>query len=120
MDNKINIYAYEDNIDFSNYTSDIKAIAIYMPTFYDIGKIDDIKMSFHFGWKSIINAKPLFNEHYKPRHHIGKDNYLVYYDLCNIEVIKKQIKTAKAPAIYGFGIYYFWNYGNILFVNLEK
>jgi hypothetical protein len=115
LDNKLHSYIYEDNIDFSNYTSDIKCIAIYIPTFYDIAKKDGIKILFQFGWKSIVNAKPLFKEHYQPRKPIESHKYLGYYDLSNIEVSKKQIQIAKSNGIYGFGIYYYWTYGKILF-----
>jgi hypothetical protein len=34
--NNINSFLYENNIDYSNYLTDIKAIAIYFPNFYSI------------------------------------------------------------------------------------
>ena len=37
-----------------------------------------------------------------------------YYELTNLEVIKKQIHLAKSHGIYGFGIYYYWFSGKRL------
>ena len=34
--NNINLLFYENNIDFSKFVTDIKAIAIYLPNFYSI------------------------------------------------------------------------------------
>ena len=113
--NKINNVIYEDNIDFSNYSSDIKAIAIYLPTFYDLNNKKKIINKFKNSWKSIQNSIPLFNEHYQPRKPLNKIEYLGYYDLRSIEVIKKQIQIAKNHGIFGFGIYYYWQSGISLF-----
>ena len=114
-DNKINNKIYEDNIDFSNYSSDIKVIALYLPTFYNMNNNKDTKNPYNYGWKSIQNSIPLFKGHYQPRKPINISKYLGYYDLSFIEVIKKQIQFAKNHGIYGFGIYYYWSFGKILF-----
>ena len=34
IDNIINISIYENNMNFSNYYTEIKAIALYLPSFY--------------------------------------------------------------------------------------
>ena len=38
IDNQYNITEYEKNIDFSNYSSDIKTIALYLPRFQNISE----------------------------------------------------------------------------------
>ena len=112
-DNKIENFVYEENIDFSNYSSDIKAIAIYVPTFYNINNKN--KIISDVGWNSIRNAKPLYKEHNQPRKPISEDKYLGYYDLSDVKVIKKQVQLAKSHGIYGFGIYYYWYFGAIFY-----
>ena len=55
--------------------------------------------------------------HHQPRIPGDKINYLDYYNLTNISVIKKQVELAKSHGIYGFAIYYYWFSGKKL---LEK
>ena len=62
-----------------------------------------------------MNAKPLYKGHYQPRIPLNKEKYLGNYDINKIEVIKRQVQLAKRHGIYGFGIYYYWISGNILF-----
>ena len=113
LDNEKKENEYEDNTDFSKYLPNIKVIAIYIPTFYYennkfLKEVDLI-------WKNVKEAKPLFNNHYQPRKPIKEDKFLGYYNLNNIKVIEKQIELAKSHGIYGFGIYYYWIDGAILF-----
>ena len=112
LDNEINISLYENNIDFSNYSSKIKVIALYLPIFFKHNYNISNKSS---EWEDIIKVKPLYKEHHQPRKPGDDKNYLGYYDLTNPEVIKKQVKLARNHGIYGFGIYFYWNYDKILF-----
>lgn len=114
-DNKL--YQYEKNIDFSNYNTDIKAIALYLPQFYSI-KENDLWWGKGFTeWTNVKKSKPLFKGHHQPRMPGDKNNYLDYYILTNSSAIKKQIELAKSHGIYGFAIYYYWFSGRRL---LEK
>ena len=115
LDNQIYDYIYEENIDFSNYTSDIKPISIFIPTFYYCENNNYYINKSYNGWENIINTKSLYYNHNQPRKPINNHIYLGYYDLNNIEVIKKQIQLAKSHGIYGFGIYYYWIGGIILY-----
>ena len=118
LDNKIDNFDFENNMDFSKYkskTKTIKVIAIYFPIFDNQSEIDEILNQNKLGWKNVKNAKPLYPHHYQPRIPIKSERYLGYYKLNNIEVIKKQIQLAKSHGIYGFGIYYYWISGIILF-----
>jgi len=111
------IRLFEKNIDFSNFTTDIKAIALYLPQFHLIKENNKWWGMGFTEWYNVRNAKPLYNDHHQPR--IPGDNiqYLGYYDLTDEETIKKQVELAKAHGIYGFGIYYYWFSGKRL---LEK
>ena len=78
IDNILDSYVYENNMNFSNYSTDIKAIALYYPTF-----------------SYINNYLFKFNNRCK--------NYTNY---SNTNLIKNKINLAKNHGIYGFGIFY--------------
>jgi len=85
IDNKFEISLYENNLNFSNYLTDIKPIAIYYPEFNNI---------------------KYFNNYYY--------NLLKNKDNKISEIILKQIDLAKSHGLYGFGIIYvFGNTQNI-------
>ena len=110
-----NQYLYEDNIDFSNYTSEFKVIAFYSPKFILTND------SFHNSekeWSYVINAKPLFDRHNQPRKPADEINYLGYYNISGPKIIKKQVELAKSHGIFGFGIYYYWSSGKIFYENI--
>ena len=108
---------YEDNIDFSKYSSDIKAIALFLPQFHSI-KENEIWWGKGFTeWKNVKKGKPLYEGHHQPRIPGDPEKYLGYYELTQSETMKKQIELAKNHGIYGFGFYYYWFSGKTL---LEK
>ena len=121
--NKIIIYIdneiseYENNIDFSNFTTNIKALALYLPQFHTIDENDKWWGKGFTEWTNVKKAHPFFYNHHQPRIPGDKFGYLEYYDLTDISVIKKQIHLAKSHGIYGFAIYYYWFSGKRL---LEK
>ena len=115
INNKIS--EFEENIDFSNNKTEIKAIALYLPQFHVIEENDKFWGKGFTEWVNVKKCKPIYKGHHQPR--IPGDNfgYLSYYDLSDIKAIEKQIKLAKSHGIYGFGIYYYWFSGKKL---LEK
>jgi len=108
---------YENNIDFSNFTTDIKAIVFYLPQFHVI-KENDIWWGEGFTeWTNVKKCLPFYKGHHQPRIPGDKNNYLEYYDLSDVNVIKQQVSLAKSHGIFGFAIYYYWFSGKRL---LEK
>ena len=115
IDNNIDEKKYEKNINFAEYKTDIKIIAIYHPNYQCI-QTDFNKTKILLNeWTNINQAKPLFESHHQPRKPGDIQKYLEYYDLSEPESILKQIELAKNHGIYGFGIYYFWFAGKKLF-----
>ena len=108
---------YENNIDFSNYSSDIKPIALFLPQFHSIKENDKWWGKGFTEWKNVKKGKPLYEGHHQPRIPGDQEHYLGYYELTKSEIMKKQIELAKSHGIYGFGIYYYWFSGKTL---LEK
>ena len=110
--NTINEIFYENNIDFSDYFTDIKAIAIYLPNFYSN------KKTYFYSYKDyddtliyLQNISLGYKGLYKPR--LLNSNYISSYNLK--QIVMKQIELAKSHGIYGFAIYYYWFSGNTRF-----
>ena len=105
-DNIITLTFYENNIDFSNYSTDIKEIAIYLPNFYSFND------TYFYSYKNLLkNVTPKYKGHHQPR--VLDKNYLDIYDLK--KVLQKQIELAKSHGIYGFAIYYYWFSGKTIY-----
>ena len=127
IDNFDKISEYEENIDFSTLKPEIKTIALYFPQFHAIEENDKFWGKGFTEWNNVKKGKPRFKGNHQPRIPGDKYGYLDYYDLTDINVIKKQIKLAKSHGIYGFGIYYYWFSGkeilgkplNILIKNID-
>ena len=111
------ISEYEKNIDFSNFTSETKVIAIYLPQFHTIEENDKWWGKGFTEWVNVKKSQRMYKGHHQPRMPGDSINYLGYYELTNANVIKKQVELAKSHGIYGFAIYYYWFSGKRL---LEK
>jgi hypothetical protein len=110
-DNNINLIFFENNIDFSNYSTDIKTIAIYLPSIYFINKTYFHSYKDNDRWIFLKNETLVYKGHHQPR--MLLKNYIRNYNLKML--IKKQIKLAKSHGIYGFAIYYYWFAGKTIF-----
>lgn len=81
-----------------------KVVAMYLPQYHRIPENDIWWGEGYTDWKAVKDAKPLFKEHNQPR--IPKDGK--YYDLSQVESIRKQAELANKYDVYGFGIYHYW------------
>ena len=117
IENNNKISEFEENSDFSEMKTEIKAIALYLPQFHEIKENNQFWGKGFTEWTNVKKCKPSFKGHHQPRIPGDPFGYLNYYDLTDINTIKKQVQLAKNHGIYGFGIYYYWFSGKQL---LEK
>jgi hypothetical protein len=99
IDNEIRFISYEENVDFSKYSTNVKIIALYLPNFNSLNFLK--------------NCIPKYKGHHQPR--IQDKRYINNYNLENYYLVKKQIQLAKSHGIYGFGIYFYWFSGKTIF-----
>ena len=113
IDNLIEDSFFEDDIDFSNYSTDIKAIAIYYPnfnlsTFVNINFRNCIyKENKKNYWKYYFEANLLNN--------INKTDFNKYITDYYKQKLINQINLAKTHGIYGFGFYLYMSENFIYF-----
>ncbi|HMK89899.1 MAG TPA: glycoside hydrolase family 99-like domain-containing protein [Methylocystis sp.] len=96
---------YQAGEDFAHLTTDIKAIAFFLPQFHSCAQNDRWWGEGFTEWKNTSKSAPRFPGHYQPREphpDIG------YYDLGLAETLKKQAELARVHGIYGFCFYYYW------------
>ena len=117
IENGNKLSEYEDDTNFTNMETHIKAIALYLPQFHIFKENNQFWGKGFTEWTNVKKCKPFFKGHHQPRIPGDKFGYLGYYDLTDIKAIESQIKLAKNHGIYGFGIYYYWFSGKQL---LEK
>ena len=90
---------YENNTNFTGYSTSIKAIALYIPEVNDSSQ-NTFYQDFSFKRNLIEemrNETDIIIE-------MEKENYF------NVKKIENQVELAKIHGIYGFGIYHYYNY----------
>ena len=91
----------------------MKIIPFYLPQFHAIPENDKFWGKDFTEWVNVKNAEPLFEGHKQPVEPLN-DNY---YNLLDINVMKRQADIARKYGVYGFCFYHYWIEGRKL---LEK
>ena len=112
IDNKIEDYKYENDIDYSEFRTEIKSIAIYFPNIYlnkfrKIISLNDIN-------KEIVKYYDISKE-YMDNQNLSNHDKKSLENSYEYKFINNQIKLAKRHGIYGFGVYIYWFSGKIFF-----
>ena len=102
---------YEDDVDFSKFTTDIKALAFYLPQFHTFPENDEWWGKGFTEWTNTRKAQPQFPSHYQPRE---PHDDIGYYDLSDYRTLQRQADMMKKHGIYGLCMYHYWFSGKRL------
>jgi len=95
----------------ADITTDIRAIAIYLPQFHEIEENSRWWGEGFTEWTNVRSAESYYHGHYQPQ---VPHSDIGYYDLNDESVLERQAQMAREHGIEGFCFYYYWFQGKRL------
>ena len=96
---------YQDDERFPRLEPEARAIAFYLPQYHTFPENDEWWGKGFTEWTNTRKAKPRFPGHYQPR---TPHKDIGYYDLSQVETLKRQAALAKTHGIEAFCMYCYW------------
>lgn len=87
-----------------------KIFALYLPQFYETKENNEWWGKGYTDWTAVKKSQSLYSGHYQPQLPIHGE----FYDLSNVESIRKQSEIASEYGVDGFCIYHYWSKGQLM------